>query len=119
MLLREVVVQAAHTLFPRLFVSRHNRTPSKSELLRLHLLDPSGVRLLVHAGKMQTFLVHLLGMNLAERYAPTRGVGPHLLFARRCHDAASVCIDRALAYAEKSLEDSAVARATSGARDNR
>ena len=55
MLLREAVVQAAHTLLPRLFVNRHNRTPSKAELLRLHLLIRLAYAYWFSRGKLQTF----------------------------------------------------------------
>ena len=46
-----------------------NATPSKSELLRLRLLSRLAYAYWFTRGKLQTFLVHLLGMNLAERYA--------------------------------------------------
>ncbi|NUQ66398.1 MAG: response regulator, partial [Pirellulales bacterium] len=102
-LLWEALVQAAHTLLPRLFVGRRKETPSETELLRLRLHSRLAYAYWFTRGKIPTFVVHLHGMNLAERYAPTlelaqiysehaMGMTPFGLFAR------------GLAYAKKSLE---------------
>jgi two-component system sensor kinase len=71
MLLRQVAVQTLHTWFPRWFVGRYQRKPTDKELLRLQLLSRLGRAYWYTHSRMQDFCVHLLGMNLAERYEPT------------------------------------------------
>ena len=102
-LLREAAIQTAHTLLPRLFVGRRNRTPSELELLRLRLLHRLAYAYWFTRGTLQTFTVHLAGMNLAERYAPTS----EMAHAYSSHGMAlTLCgwFSRAIAYAKKSLD---------------
>ena len=101
-LVREAVVQAAHTWLPRFFVNRHNRAPSKTELLRLHLLIRLAYAYWFSRGRLQTYLVHLFGMNLAERYRPTAELA-HIYASHAVAITVFGLFGRALAYAEKSL----------------
>lgn len=99
----ELVIQVAHTLFPRLFVSRHNRTLTKPELLRLQLRTRLAYAYWFTRGKVQAFSAHLVDMNFAERYAPS------LELARiySSHAMAMTLVgwySRGLAYAWKSLD---------------
>ncbi len=99
----ELVVQVAHTLFPRLFVSQHNRTPTKPELLRLQLLTRLAYAYWFTRGKVQAFSAHLVGMNLSERYVPSL----ELAHIYSSHAMAMTLIgwySRGIAYAQKSLD---------------
>jgi signal transduction histidine kinase/CheY-like chemotaxis protein len=102
MLLREAAIQTTHTLLPRLFVNRHNPKPSKAELLRLHLLIRLAYAYWFSRGKLQTFLVHLFCMNLAERYAPT-SVLAHVYSSHAMAMTLLGWYSRGLTYANKSL----------------
>ena len=102
-LLWGAVVQVAHTLFPRLFVSRHNRIPLKPELLHLQLLIRLAYAYWFTRGKVQAFSAHLVGINLAERYAPSL----ELAHIYSSHAMAMTLIgwySRGIAYAQKSLD---------------
>ncbi|MCU0962092.1 MAG: ATP-binding protein [Pirellulaceae bacterium] len=71
LLLRELWVQALHTLLPRLFVHRRRREPTDAERLTVHLFN--GLTLSYWYGRSThiTLWSHLREMNLAERYPPT------------------------------------------------
>jgi signal transduction histidine kinase/CheY-like chemotaxis protein len=102
LVLWELVVQATHTLFPRLLVGRRKRSPSDLELLRLRLLIRLAYVYWFMRGQPQMFLVHLLAMNLAERYTPT----PELAHIYSSHGMAMTLLGlygRGLAYIRKSL----------------
>ena len=103
MLLREAVVQAAHSLLPRLFVTRNKRTPSKVELLRLQLLIRLAYAYWFTRGKVQTFAVHLVAVNLAERYAPSLELA-HVYSSHAMGMTLLGWYRRGLAYAQKSLD---------------
>ncbi|MHB1033312.1 MAG: response regulator [Pirellulales bacterium] len=103
MLLWEVVVQALHTLLPSAFLNRHNRTPSKAELLRLHLLSRLACAYWYTRGRMLDFCVHLRSMNLADRYPPSLELAQ--IYSE--HAVAMTLLgwyDRGLAYGTKSLD---------------
>ncbi len=103
MLIWEAVVQIAHTLFPTLFVNRRRREPAEAELLALRLHTRLGYTYWFTQGKVMTFLVHLRGMNRAERYAPTLELAQfyseHVLGMT-----VFGLFDRAYKYARKSLK---------------
>ncbi len=103
MVLGQVIIQTAHTWFPRLFVNRHNRLPSKAELLRLHLLIRLAYSYWFSRGKLQTFLVHLFSMNLAEKYAPTSELA-HIYSSHAVAITVFGLFNRGIAYAERSLD---------------
>lgn len=102
-LVRETVVQTAHTLLPRLFVNRRNRLPTELEALRLRLLLRLAYAYWFTRGTLRTFIVHLVCMNLAERYEPTA----ELAHVYSSHGMAmTLCgwFDRGIAYCKKSLD---------------
>jgi len=99
---RELVVQALHTLFPRVFVHRRQRPPNEAERLALKLY--SG---LAHGGYYcrdlaYSMWAHLRGLNLGERFLPSL----ELAHAYSEHAPAMTLvpyISRARRYSEKSL----------------
>ncbi|NLF07948.1 MAG: AAA family ATPase, partial [Pirellulaceae bacterium] len=98
----ESAIQTAHTWFPRLFVSRRNRTLRKTELLRLQLRAQLAYAYFFTRGKVKAFSAHLADMNFAELHAPS------LELARiySSHAMAMTLVgwySRGLAYAWKSL----------------
>lgn len=99
----QACVQSLHTLLPRVFVGRRKQKPSEAELLRFRLHSRLSYAYWFTRGKIPTFVVHLRGMNLAERYGPT-------LELAQIYSEHSVGITpfglyrRAMAYAQKSLE---------------
>jgi tetratricopeptide (TPR) repeat protein len=70
-LLREVAVQAAHTFFPRWFVSRIKTEPSEDDRLIWRLHSRLAYAYWYTRSKTIVMHIHLRGMNLAERYQPT------------------------------------------------
>ncbi|MBN1394908.1 MAG: response regulator [Pirellulales bacterium] len=103
LLLWEGIVQVAHTLFPRLFLHRKRRGLSELVLLKLRLHTRLGYTYWFTQGKVMTFLVHLRGLNLAERYCPTLELAQfyseHVLGMT-----VFGLFNRAYSYARKSLE---------------
>mgnify|MGYP001015510822 CR=1 FL=1 len=69
--LYEAGVQLLHTLTPRFLTRTRCREASELDLLKLRLHTRLGYAYWFTQGKIPTFLVHLHGMNYAERYAPT------------------------------------------------
>jgi len=69
-LLWEVVVQAAHTIVPRL---RHRRRPERGDedFLAIRIYSRLAYVYWFHSGKVTCGWAHLREMNLAERYPPT------------------------------------------------
>ena len=93
--LAQVVVQVAHTLAPRLLLARRALEDGEVDLLAARIFSRLAYAYWFHRGQVATFWAHLSGMNLAERYPPTRELAqaysehsisvtglPHLLFAR-------------------------------------
>ena len=62
--------------FPRLFVGRRDRAPSKPELLRLRLLSRLAYAYWFTRGRCRRSWCICCGMNLAERYRADAGTGP-------------------------------------------
>ncbi len=100
--LREVVVQAFHSLLPSVFVNRHNRVPSQPEVLRLRLLNRLAYAYWFSRGKIVTVMVHLSGMNLAERYVPAAELS-HIYSSHAMALTLVSWFSRAISYANKSL----------------
>ena len=71
-LVRELVVQVAHTLAPRLFVGRRSTGAGERELLALRLYSRLAYVYWFHSGKLRCAWAHLREMNLAERRPPSR-----------------------------------------------
>lgn len=101
-LLRELIVQAAHTIFPSLFVGRYKHLPSKTKMLRIQLINRLSYVYFFARGKEQTIMVHLLCMNLAERYPPSAELA-HVYSAHSMTMTLIGWYGRGVAYAKKSL----------------
>ena len=100
----EVLVQAGHTLFPRLVLGRRKLTePRASEdLLAVRLLSRLAHAYWFGRGKTACAWAHLRELNLAERYPAT----PELGQAYSEHAPVMTMVpwfSRAISYAEKSL----------------
>ncbi len=98
----EAVVQAAHTLWPRVFVGRRRGPPPDSERLKIRLLSRLAYSYWFARGRTKNFWVHLREMNLAERYGPSA----ELAQAYSEHAVALTLLgwyDRGLAYGRKAL----------------
>ena len=74
-MLLQAVVQALHTLLPRVFVGRRAPEKGQSDLLAARLLSSLAHSYWFERGKVPTLWTHLLGLNLAERYPPTAELG--------------------------------------------
>jgi PAS domain S-box-containing protein len=70
-LIFEVVVQAAHSIAPRLFVGRRKLEGAEREFLVLRLYSRLAYVYWFSAGKVACAWAHLREMNIAERYPPT------------------------------------------------
>ena len=77
---REIAVQAAHTLVPRLLVGRRP-DDDPIEMLAVRLYSRVAYPYWFGRGAVQTIWAHLRGMNLAERRPP----GPELAQAYSEH----------------------------------
>jgi len=67
----EGLIQALHTLLPRLFVARSRNLPSEPELLGFRIFSRLAHGYWFTRSKTHVLWTHLRGMNLAEYYAPT------------------------------------------------
>ncbi len=101
--LREVLVQAGHTIAPSLLTGRAPAPPEDSrEMLAVRLYSRVAYPYWFGRGAAPTLWAHLRGMNLAERYGPT----PELAQAYSEHAPVMTVLpwfSRAVAYAERSL----------------
>ena len=71
LLAREVLVQAAHSLLPRVFVGRRPSEEGRIDLLASRFYGRLGYAWWFERGKLATLWTHLRSLNLAERYPPT------------------------------------------------
>lgn len=99
----EVLVQALHTLFPRLFVGRRSPAGATREFLAVHLYSRLAHAYWFQRGRFPTLWAHLREMNLAERYPMT------LALAQAYSEHAPVMtmlpyFSRGIAYARRSYE---------------
>lgn len=103
LLVWEGFIQALHTALPRLFVHRLPTPPDDSERLALRLLSNYAHGCWYSRSKVLALWAHMRGMNLGERYQPSRelaqaysehGPGMSLVGA----------FGRGIAYSEKSLQ---------------
>lgn len=102
-LARELLVQTFHTMFPKLFLARHNLKAAEEELLAADLYVHLTRAYFFERGKVPCLWAHLRSVNLAERYPPTRELG----FAWASHAPVMSLIPwlrRGELYAKKSLE---------------
>ena len=68
----EIFVQMLHTLLPRLFLGRLPMTASAQDMRALPLYSRLAYAYWFERGKVACLWTHLRGMNLAERYPPTK-----------------------------------------------
>ncbi len=102
LLVWEILVQATHSLFPRVFVGRR-RQPSPADLLSWRLFSRLAHGYWFVRGKVHVLWTHLRGMNQSERYAPTL----ELAQAYSEHAPAMTLVpwySRGIEYARRSLE---------------
>jgi len=102
MLLWQVVVQAAHTIAPRLFVGRRSLEGAERERLAIRLHSELAHAYWFGSGLVPCGWTHLRGLNLAERYPPT----PELAQAYSEHAPVLTMVPwcrRGIAYAQRSL----------------
>ena len=101
-LVAEVIVQAAHTIAPRLFVGRRTRQGADRRFLEIRLYSRLAYVYWFSAGKVFCAWAHLREMNLAERYPASA----ELAQAYSEHAPVMTILPwfkRGIAYAEKSL----------------
>jgi diguanylate cyclase (GGDEF)-like protein len=102
MLIWQVIVQAGHSLAPRIFLARRSPLAAERALLAIRLHGALAHAYWFGSGLVPCGWTHLRGMNLAERYAPT----PELAKAYSEHAPVMTMLPwcgRGIAYAEKSL----------------
>ncbi len=100
--LREVAVQAVHTVAPVRLGRRPVPDPDAPEMLAIRLYSRVAYPYWFGRGAVPTLWAHLRGMNLAERYGPT----PELAQAYSEHAPVMTVLPwfgRAIRYAERSL----------------
>ncbi len=71
----EAVVQALHTLLPRLFVGRRPLERAGADLAAARLHHRLSIPYLMARGPIPSIWSHLCALNLAERYPPTPELG--------------------------------------------
>lgn len=69
--LKEVTVQALHSIFPKRLVQSRNKTATTRDRLICRLYSRLAYGYWYLKGKVPLLFVHLRGMNLAETFAPT------------------------------------------------
>jgi PAS domain S-box-containing protein len=101
-LLREAMVQIAHTLLPARFIRRRSLDNATRELLAMRLYSRLAYLHWFHSGLIRCGWAHLREMNLAERYPPT----PELAQAYSEHGPVMTMIpwfSRGTTYVKRSL----------------
>jgi signal transduction histidine kinase/tetratricopeptide (TPR) repeat protein len=99
----EIVVQAGHTLLPKLWLARRSLEDSAEDMLAVHLYSRLAYGYWYHRGRMAVLWAHLRELNIAERYPPT----PELAQAYSEHSPVATVLPwykRAIDYVDKSLE---------------
>ena len=99
----EILVQAAHSFFPRVFVGRRPSEEEHTDLLASRFYGRLGYAWWFERGKLPTLWTHLRSLNLAERYPPT----PELAQAYSEHAPAMMLLPwhrRGVRFAQRSHE---------------
>jgi signal transduction histidine kinase/CheY-like chemotaxis protein/tetratricopeptide (TPR) repeat protein len=99
---QEITVQALHTILPSFFVHRFKSAPDDRDRLMWRIHSRLAYGYWYVRGKAALLWVHLRGMNLAERFAPS----PELAQAWSEHGPAMSLVSlnrRGIRYARKSL----------------
>ncbi len=102
-LLWEILVQAAHSLLPRLTTGRRSPEGRDEEFLAMRIYSRLAYVYWFSSGKFMCAWSHFRGFNLAERYPPSAELG------QACSEHAPVMtmlpwFERSLHYARRSLE---------------
>jgi PAS domain S-box-containing protein len=71
----ELLVQAGHSLLPRLTTGRRSAAGRDEDFLAMRLYSRLAYLYWFHSGKVACAWAHLRGMNLAERYLPSSELG--------------------------------------------
>jgi tetratricopeptide (TPR) repeat protein len=103
LLVKELVVQTLHSLFPAFFVGRRPLEEGPTDLLASRLHSRLGYAWWFERGKIATLWTHFRSLNLAERYPAT----PELAQAYSEHAPAMMLIPwhrRGVRYAQRSHE---------------
>ncbi|MDQ4039774.1 MAG: EAL domain-containing protein [Actinomycetota bacterium] len=99
----EIAVQTMHSLLPSLTVGRRKAEGHEADFLAMRLYSRLAYVYWFHSGKVPCAWSHLRGMNLAERYPPSRPLGQ----AYSEHAPASTMLPmfrRGIRFAQRSLE---------------
>ena len=102
-LLWEMLVQAAHSLLPRLTTGRRSPDGRDEDFLAMRIYSRLAYVYWFSSGKFMCAWSHFRGLNLAERYPPSAELG------QACSEHAPVMTmlpwyERSLRYARRSLE---------------
>ena len=103
LLVKELLVQALHSLFPSFFVGRRPLEDGRTDLLASRFHSRLGYAWWFERGKIATLWTHFRSLNLAERYPAT----PELAQAYSEHAPAMMLIPwhrRGIRYAQRSHE---------------
>ena len=100
----QIFVQVLHTHFPRAFCGRKRSSRGDADLLAVRIFDRLAYAYWFYRGPIPALWAHLRGLNIAERYEPTR----ELAKSWSTHVAAMSLIvaalpKRSLAYAERAV----------------
>ena len=99
----ELIVQAFHTAFPKLFLARRVLPGSNETLLIIRLYTRLSYAYFFERGKVSCLWAHLRGVNLAESYPPTRELA-HAWATHAPIMSVVPWLRRGEIYAKKSLE---------------
>ena len=99
----EVLVQALHTLFPKLFLARRCLQGTEKEFLAIRLYTTLAYGYFFDRGVVPCLWSHLRAINLAERYPPTLELG-HAWATHAPVMSLLPWLRRGEAFAERSLE---------------
>ena len=103
LLVWEVLVQALHTLLPRLFLARRHLHGADEELLAIRLYTRLAYGYFFDRGKVPCLWAHLRSVNLAERYPSTLELG-HVWATHAPVMSLLPWLSRGEMFAKKSLE---------------
>ena len=98
----EVIVQALHTLLPKLFLARRKLPGTESEFLAIRLYTKLAYGYFFDRGVVPCLWSHLRAINLAERYPPTHELA-HAWATHAPVMALLPWLSRGVAFANRSL----------------
>ncbi len=70
--LGQALLQALHTIFPRMSLGRRGEQDREADLLAVHLYSRLAYAYWFYRGQVATFWAHLSELNIAERHPPSR-----------------------------------------------